>query len=52
MQNYNMQLVLELPWTDEELQKEFEEQLEEFRRMGLLPIEADTGEQNESNSNN
>ena len=35
-----MKIVINIPVTDEELQKEFEEQTEEFRRRGLLPIES------------
>lgn len=34
-----MRLVIDVPMTDEELENEFAEQLEDFRRSGLLPTE-------------
>ena len=36
-----MHVVIDIPITEEELQNEFEEQLEDFRRKGLLPIESE-----------
>ena len=35
-----MQLIIDLPMTEEEIMKELEEQRKEFIRMGLLPIES------------
>ncbi len=39
-----MQIILDLPWTAEEILKEREEQRKEFIRMGLLPIESEDEE--------
>lgn len=36
-----MQIVIDVPMTDEEIENEFEEQTEDFRRRGLLPIESE-----------
>lgn len=35
-----MKLVINIPMTEEEIKNEFEEQTEDFRRRGLLPIES------------
>lgn len=34
-----MQIVIDIPMTEEEIKNEFEEQTEDFRRRGLLPTE-------------
>ena len=34
-----MQIVIDIPITEEEFQKDAEETLERFRRAGLIPIE-------------
>lgn len=39
-----MQIKIDVPMTDEEIEKEFEEQTEDFRRRGLLPIESEVKE--------
>lgn len=36
-----MQIVIDIPMTEEEIKNEFEEQTEDFRRKGLLPIESE-----------
>lgn len=36
-----MQIVIDIPMTDEEIKNELEEQAEDFRRMGLLPTESE-----------
>ena len=46
-----MQITVEVPITDEELQNEMEEQTREFRRLGLLPIEEGESSDAETDSN-
>ena len=36
-----MQIVIDIPMTEEEIKNEIEEQIEDFRRRGLLPIESE-----------
>ena len=36
-----MQIIIALPITEEEIKNEIEEQTEDFRRKGLLPIESE-----------
>lgn len=36
-----MMLVIDIPMTEEEIENEFEEQTEDFRKRGLLPIESE-----------
>jgi hypothetical protein len=36
-----MQIVIDVPMTEEEIKNEFEEQTEDFRKRGLLPIESE-----------
>jgi len=36
-----MQIVIDIPMTDEEIKKEFEEQTEDFKKRGLLPTESE-----------
>ena len=36
-----MQIVIDIPMTEEEIENEFEEQTKDFRRRGLLPIESE-----------
>lgn len=39
-----MQIVIDIPMTEEEIKSEVEEQIEDFRRRGLLPIESEDKE--------
>ncbi len=43
-----MEIIIDAPITEEEINREFEEQTEDFRRRGLLPIE---GEEIDADSN-
>ena len=43
-----MKIVIDIPMAEEEIKKEFEEQLEDFRRRGLLPIESEPQKSAES----
>ncbi len=42
-----MQIEIDIPMTEEEIKNEFEEQTEDFRRRGLLPIESEDKAENE-----
>ena len=36
-----MEIIIDAPITEEEIENEFEEQTEDFRKKGLLPIESE-----------
>lgn len=40
-----MQIFIDISVTEEEIKKEFEEQTEDFRRRGLLPIESEESDE-------
>lgn len=44
-----MKLVIDVPMTDEELENEFAQQIEDFRKRGLLPTEGPEGTPLEEN---
>lgn len=45
-----MQIEIDIPLTEEELKQEIADQIEEFKRIGLLPV-TDDEDSNESENN-